>query len=107
MSEPKPATPGGLIHEPVVAVARAAITRMLRDLRYSQSVEVNLPIDTGQSEAEWLSELRRWVGAYSNRLDVATNTTTAMLTELNTLREQRSAIRAFLGITPTPKPFGD
>lgn len=87
--------------EPVVALTRAAVVRLIRDLRYSASVATPLPVDTGQSEAEYLHGLRHWLGEYSGRLEVAVDTTTEMARELNELRTQRTAIRAFLGLPPS------
>lgn len=80
------------------AEARFALTDALRDLTYSGAAGLVPSIGLDQSEVEFLAEVTAWVGELGKALGRVRESVTETMDELTTLREQRQAIRAFLGL---------
>ncbi|WP_457066966.1 hypothetical protein [Mycobacteroides abscessus] len=86
------------------AEARFALTDALRDLTYSGAAGPVPGIGLNQSEAEFLAEVTNWIGELGKALNRVRGAVTETIDELETLRSQQQAVRAFLGLN---NPAGD
>lgn len=86
------------------AEARFALTDALRDLTYGGAAGLVPSIGLDQSEVEFLAEVTNWIGELGKALIRVRESVTETMDELTALREQRQAIRTFLGLNG---PAGD
>lgn len=77
--------------------ARSFVCSVLRDLRYSGSVDVALPDDDSLGDVEFLDALGLWLDTFSSRLKVASNKHTEIAAELQEWRDLGRLHRKLLG----------
>lgn len=65
-----------------------------------QSDTIGIGDWTDQSDGDFVLFVAEWLVAYGNRVAVIQTTAASMARELTELREQRAAVRSFLGTTP-------
>lgn len=85
---------------PDVCTARACLIENLQELRYSGSTHPRIAAaaELDQSEAEFLDLVSEWIIRYGEVVEAAAETHTEMARELVELRNQRKAVRDFLGL---------
>lgn len=88
-----------------IYVHRNEVCLYLRQLRYSNSVPEPMPSsDPDRRECDFLEDVRLWLHAFDKVLSAVSDTTTTMAAELAELRNQRKAVRDFLGLN---QPAGE
>lgn len=87
--------------DPVRAPAKKARAQMLTTLAsLPLAATMGVPnISDDEFEREFLLAVTLWLTEYSQRILSIQATAASMASELTTLREQRQAVRAFLGLT--------
>lgn len=84
--------------EPGEIAARHRLVNTMRMLPYSGTQAPMVPSDFDENTWTFLDRCVAWLEAYARNLRAVSKSAASMTAELHDLRNERAAVRAFLGI---------